>query len=178
MMPFFGGGIPMIIREQGNQQRPDRRHADSPPVRCEMAMEFIRQMAALGLERAAATENQIERLKGHTQSGGEESAVMAAAHCLEQYFEGKLQPNVWEQADLALTPTAEMDCMCRNQNTGQPAANCPFCAGSGKMDIMLNGADFKYKASQEAFKKLGDIVDEQEGGGTPPPPKKPRGGPR
>lgn len=152
MMPMGGMGMPMIVQVDRGDRSPQpqlHRHAEEPPVRAQMAMEYLKMCAAMGLKRPVpyttsanregGQEMDLKVLDGHELTAGEVGSQEAAADLLAGYFSGKMVPNAWEQADLVQTPTAEMNCLvCIDPSTGRPQKGCPFCGGTGKMQLVLN----------------------------------------
>lgn len=68
------------------------------PARVEKALEFLGLLTFKTMDRAAASDSQVVEIEGQKLTAEEQSAQATALSLLEQYFAGKLQPDVWEGA--------------------------------------------------------------------------------
>lgn len=68
------------------------------PARVEKALEFLGLLTFKTMDRAAVSDSQVVEIEGQKLTAEETSAQATALSLLEQYFAGKLQPDVWEDA--------------------------------------------------------------------------------
>jgi hypothetical protein len=171
-MGGMGGMIPMaIIREMSNGNQPTQtgQHADRPPVRTLLAKQYLEYLTEKQEKRpvpSAITEGrqEFDIMDGQKPTMEEEAAGVAAANVLEQYFLGKLEPNIWEKEDLVLAPTVSIPCVCTGVN-GIANNRCWFCGGSGKATMVLDPS----KIQQEPLAAKLERVPHPEMDNTKPP---------
>lgn len=136
MMPMFGP----------QQEAPEMVTADIVvPARVNKAMQFLSMLNDKQMDRAAASDNQIQIIDGKKLSPEEEATKQVALNMLAHYFDGNLQPDNWETIK-------SQSLSCRNKKKaisgklramscpacgGAPGdKNCPLCDGKGTLVIV------------------------------------------
>ena len=134
--PMFGG-MPIIIRDQLQQQQP--RQPGEPPLRAQMALAINSHLTRKQMPQVAVTETQIEIIPGQKLTDEEAGAQATAMNAMAHYLAGTLVPDVWERQNLSSDngiPTLEFRCICKRADA-IPNPDCPFCAGEGIMDVVV-----------------------------------------
>lgn len=109
------------------------------PPRVRAAMSFLFDMGSRSMPRAAVNDMSIEVLNPPDLSIPEIDARNSAAHLLSDYFEGTLQPSIWEnEKEAAKSPTGLPGLYTRCPfctRANKPLPDCPCCKGSGEVMI-------------------------------------------
>lgn len=146
-MPY--GGMPWMMPWMFQQEPQQQQYMPDliVPARVHQAMDFLALISQKTMQRAAASENQIELIEGQKLCDEEENARDAACVCLAKYFDGKLQPDVWEKLRYeAMRKRAEMGgkdgailrCIaCGSRPIPNPA--CDLCKGTGRVFVSSFG---------------------------------------
>lgn len=148
-MPY--GGMPwmpwMPWMQQGEQPQQQYMPDLIVPARVHQAMDFLALISQKTQQRAAASENQIELIDGQKLCGEEENARDSACVCLAKYFDGKLQPDVWEKlryefmrkrVEMAGREGSILRCIsCGSRPIPNPS--CELCKGTGRIMVMSFG---------------------------------------
>lgn len=143
MQPFRGMGMlppwmmPMFMTE-------DQPRSQTPeiivPARVNKAMEFLSHLSRKRQKGAAVSDNNIEVLTPDDLSNWEVNAQNSALQLLSNYFDGKLEPDRWEQARFeAMQRQAEgrdedvTIIRCPMCSPFSPNPQCPLCHGNGRL---------------------------------------------
>ncbi|CAE7860290.1 nadE [Symbiodinium microadriaticum] len=155
---IFGGNIPPFMMPFMEQQDPRRSPADDAfvPPRVNKALEFLELLAMMRQRKVpAATDHQVEIVEQDPLAPEEEATQTAALQCLANYFDGKLQHNVWEelrfkslqnqeaverqsramppQQGPEVTMTRLMSCPACAGKSEEETAACDMCDGEGQL---------------------------------------------
>lgn len=195
-----GGGMGMpfsFMMPMFNESAPARDSSVPDiivPARVNKAMEFIGVIHSKTMKRVAANDITVMEVEGDKLCPEEENARDAALNCLAQYFDGKLQPDIWEKArhdavqkQLATNGKEGTLIRCFGCNSAYPSPSCPLCHGKGKLFVQGVGDDeVSYLAQMAVMNETGKYSNPEEGGDnygeeypplpppSPPTPKKPK----
>lgn len=110
----------------GPFQRPT---LDDVPARVKVAITYLEEINEKTAPKIALSDTTHETVDGQELSGPEIQAQTAACNLLTQYFQGKLEPSLWESAQLAQSTALD------DNHQPLPAEiksiECPFCKGKG-----------------------------------------------
>jgi hypothetical protein len=180
MMPYNPYAGPVVIRDVGRQDNNPMREPEAPPLRVRVALAFMGQLNTKAKLMIAANEHNIEAFAGLKVSPEEETARVDACTMLSKYFMGQMEPDHWEKTQFSATPVLEMGCPCiHRQQNHMPDEDCPFCAGTGKMEIAPKGLKRKLPNETETHEAVVQSpenlsANRQQPPQSPPPRRSPR----
>ncbi len=135
--------------QQAQPAQPINQSRLYPPVRVRTAMEYLHYTVMKQLKRAAVNDISIEVIHGQQLSRAEMNARESAANLINDYFNGRVEADQWEQGELESTKEkskrlmggstgAIMTCIACGHN---PRPNCAFCKGSGEVIMFPNKSE-------------------------------------
>lgn len=131
MNPAMFKQMPFSFFDHFNQQE--------VPARVRAAMTFLSELGTRSLPRAAVNDMSIELLNPPELSISELDARSKAANLLADYFDGSLEPSIWEdEKETSKSPTGLPGLYSRCPfcaQTSKASPGCPCCKGSGEVMI-------------------------------------------
>lgn len=134
---FFISGVPLTHSDnqhRGGQQAPEVLL----PPRVQKAMQFVDMMTRKTQTGAAVSESMIELIDGQKLQDEEGAALATACNLLNEYFAGKLQPDVWELLAIEKDnkpPQRRVMIFCISCGRGPADPACQICHGAGNIYV-------------------------------------------
>lgn len=131
----------MFFSQPSAAIQPIQQQRDSVPPRIRIAMEFLGNLTAKAMPRAAVADNQIEWADTPEISKAELNAQATAANLLNDYFLGRFEPDAMEKMEREKVKEGiAMVCpLC--QRLGGATKECDFCRGAGRVKVAPHFGD-------------------------------------
>lgn len=117
-------------------------HHNEVPARVKVAMSFLNDLSTKTMSRAAVNDMSIEIIPGQNLSEKEQGAMNAACHLLVDYFEGNLDYDVRERAEIEERQRTTDDMTngvlisCVSCRSGPVRKDCILCRGTGQLLVI------------------------------------------
>jgi hypothetical protein len=121
---------PFVLMQPPMQSQDTSYSRKEPPTRIQVALVFLQQLTSKTQPRVATNDISIERIEGQKLTTAEINAQATACNMLNDYFLGKLEPDVFDKTEehLPESPESYIRCFACGSHA---QAGCVFCCGSG-----------------------------------------------